>query len=163
MKIFDASEEEIIRPRLLRIRIIVIVIMMGELGFCAIVLYLRRLHEPGLSTDSTIWPFIAGGLCFAALAVLVILRLTLGKILAVEQPLEGFIQRFLILGIFIPQAICEGVAIFCLISIILGAELKIMLPIFAGIFLVQLLMFPTRGRFESVYAKAEERRMLKKA
>jgi len=51
-------------------------------------------------------------------------------------------------------------AFFCVVTVLLGAKLAIMLPIFAAILLVQLWMFPTRTRFENIYAQAQERRKL---
>lgn len=164
MLTFDESEEKLIRPQLFTARIIVIAILAGELVFCAVTLYLR-LSDKFTSTVGTalLWPGIAGVFCLMGLGALTALRILQWKMLTPEQPLETFLRRFFTFAVVIPQAICEAPAFFCLVTMLLGAKLAIMLPIFAAILLIQLFMFPTRGRFENIYTQAQERRMLQQA
>ncbi len=164
MHTFDESEEQMIKARLLTSWIIVLAILAGEFVFCAVAIYLR-LSEKFSSTvgPALLWPVVVGVFCVLALGALTAVRIMLWKTLTPEQPLETFLQRFFTFAVVIPQAICEAPAFFCLVTVLVGAKLAIMLPIFAAIVLVQLFMFPTRARFENIYTQAQERRALQQA
>jgi len=164
MHTFDESEEQMIKVRLFTSRIIVLAILTGELIFCAIALYMR-LSGKFSSTVGTasLWPIVVGVFCAMALGALTAVRIMQWKTLIPEQPLETFLQRFFTFAVVIPQAICEAPAFFCLVTVLIGAKLAIMLPIFAAIILIQLSMFPTRARFENIYNQAQERRALQQA
>jgi hypothetical protein len=161
MHTFDESEEKLIRERLLTSRIIVMALLAGELMFCAVALYQRMTKQVASSSESVpILVIVAGLFCFLTFVVLFILRTVKWKMLVPEQSLESFWQRYFAIVVVIPQAICEAPAFFCLVTVLVGAKLVIMMPIFAAIVLVQLWMFPTRARFENIYTQAQERRAL---
>lgn len=160
MHTFDESEEHMIKARLFTARIIVLAMLMGELCFCVVVLYLRLSGKTVSSFNPMIWPLLVGMFGLMTAGILMILRIFLWKMLVPEQTLETFIGRFFSHAVLLPQAMCEGLAFFTLVTLLLGAKLAIMLPIFAAIVLVQLWMFPTRTRFENIYTQAQERRAL---
>ena len=161
MHTFDESEEQIIKPRLFKARIIVLAMLAGELCFCVVALYFRLSGKIGSSLNPMIWPLLVGMFGLMTAGILMVLRIFLWKMLVSEQTLETFLGRFFSHAVILTQAMCEGLAFFCLITVLLGAKLAIMLPIFAAIVLVQLWLFPTRTRFENIYAQAQ--RMLQQA
>jgi hypothetical protein len=161
MLTFNESEEKLIRERLLTSRIIVIALLAGELAFGAVALYQRAAKQSASSSENVSVLMVVAGIFFLlAFVAVMILRLVKWKMLIPEQSLDSFWQRYFAIVVVIPQAICEAPAFLCLVTVLVGAKLAIMLPIFAAILLVQLLMFPTRARFENIHAQAQERRKL---
>ncbi len=151
----NQPDQAIIKQKLFVLRLVAGSIWAGMFIFLGVTVFLQPTAavQGGLDSDDiAILQLIGKSLTALAVAVAIVLRISMARFIGRADTLVLAMQKYFVVTLVV-FALGEGVAFFCLVVVWAGASPTLMYWLFSLVFVGQVIHYPTYGRVLNAYGR----------